>query len=81
MLEETFKLSYAPLIEKVGYINKAISKLDAIKFFSQIAWEGKLIATNRYADLSKDLEEIGRQFGGWKKGLLIKTLTNSDERK
>ena len=39
----------------------------------QLAWENKLIPTDKYAEISKQLEEIGRQLGGWKKGLQTKT--------
>ena len=47
--------------------------MDIVKFFTQLAWESKLIATDKYADLIRSLEEIGRQLGGWKKGLVAKT--------
>ena len=35
----------------------------------QLAWESKIIPTIKYAELTKQLEEIGRQLGGWKRGL------------
>ena len=35
----------------------------------QLAWENKLIKTEKYAGLSSELEEVGRMLGGWKKGL------------
>lgn len=53
-------------------LSRVISKLDALKFFIQIAWENKLISTEQHIELSKNLEEIGRQLGGWKKGLETK---------
>lgn len=56
-------------------LGKAISKLDVLKFFLQLSWESKLIHTERYANLSGQLEEIGRMLGGWRKGLQKKTLT------
>ena len=64
-------------------LGRTISKLDVLKFFCQLAWESRLIPTDKYAELSEKLEEIGRMLGGWRKGLqsppakstLSKTLT------
>lgn len=53
-------------------LNKAITRLDVTKFFVQLSWESKLIPTNKYSDFLPKLEEIGRQLGGWKKGLQTK---------
>ncbi len=72
VLELTFLLSYAPLDQKIVLIDRSISKLDVVKFFAQLAWEGKIIPTKQYVDLSTKFEEIGRQLGGWKKGLQTK---------
>jgi hypothetical protein len=47
-----------------------------LKFFIQLAWENKLISTEQNIELSKNLEEIGRQLGGWKKGLETKLPPN-----
>ena len=73
ILELNFALSYLPPEQKIILLSKAISKLDILKFFMQLAWENKLVPTEKYSDISKRLEEIGRQFGGWKKGLQMKT--------
>ncbi len=54
-------------------LNKAITRLDVVKFFVQLVWEDKLITNDKYADLISRLEEIGRELGGWKKGLITKT--------
>lgn len=73
VLEYTLCLSYLPPEHKVPMLNKAITKLDIVKFFAQLAWESKLIPTDKYSELIASLEEIGRQLGGWKKGLQKKT--------
>jgi len=73
VLELTFLLSYLPIKEKLVLLHRAISKLDVVKFFTQLAWEAKLIPTKQYSELSIKLEEIGRQLGGWRKGLQTKT--------
>lgn len=71
-LELTFCLSYLSPEYKIPLLNKAITKLDIIKFFTQLAWENKLIPTDKYSLLLSQLGEIGRQLGGWKKGLQAK---------
>ena len=73
VLELTFSSSYLAPEQKIILLGKTISRLDILKFFLQLAWENKLIPTEKYADLSSRLEEIGRMLGGWKKGLLNKT--------
>jgi hypothetical protein len=60
-------------------LNKAITKLDILRFFMQLAWENKLIPTDKYSELLCQLEEVGRQLGGWKKGLQKKTSASSAE--
>lgn len=73
VLEFTFIAAYLPPEQKIILLNKTIPKLDVLKFFIQLAWEEKLIPMGKYIALSKQLEEIGRMLGGWKKGLLTKT--------
>jgi hypothetical protein len=68
-IEILFYLSYLPKEHKISFLDKAISKVDILKFFTQMAWENKFIPTEKYSQLSEKLEEIGRQLGGWKKGL------------
>jgi len=69
ILELSFASSYMPPEQKIIALGKTISRLDILKFFVQVAWENKIIPTEKYSDLSKRLEEIGRMFGGWRKGL------------
>lgn len=83
VLELTFSCIYLPPESKVIMLGRTISKLDILKFFCQLAWESRLIPTDKYTELSEKLEEIGRMLGGWRKGLqspptkptLSKTLT------
>jgi len=67
-----FASAYLPPEQKVVLLGKTISRLDVLKFFTQLAWENKLIPTEKYSDLSTKLEEIGRMLGGWKRGLQTK---------
>ena len=73
VLELTFCLTYLSPEHKIPMLNKAITKLDIVKFLTQLAWENKLIPLEKYSDFLSRLEEIGRQLGGWKKGLQTKT--------
>ena len=71
-MEITFASVYLVVDQKILMLSRTISKLDKLKFFLQLSWESKLIKTDKYADISTNLEEIGRQLGGWRNGLLKK---------
>jgi len=73
LLELTFSSAYLPIEPKIVCLSRAISKLDILRFFIQLAWESDLITTEKYSVLLAQLGEIGRQLGGWKKGLQTKT--------
>ena len=73
ILELSFVSLYLPPEQKIVILSKTISRLDLLKFFSQIAWENKLIPNEKFIELSQKLDEIGRMLGGWKKGLQSKT--------
>ena len=75
VLELTFASIYLSTEQKILMLSRAITKLDNLKFFMQLAWESKLIPTEKYAAISSELEEIGRMLGGWRKGLLEKEKT------
>jgi hypothetical protein len=72
LLELTFLASFLPPEQKIIELRKIISRLDILKFFLQLAWENKFISNDKYIELSKRLEEIGRQLGAWRNGLLKK---------
>ncbi len=69
LLENIFVSIYLPTESKIPKLIMAISKLDGVKFFLQIAWENKCLKDDRYLNLSEKLEEIGKMLGGWKKGV------------
>ncbi|MHB1316487.1 MAG: four helix bundle protein [Minisyncoccota bacterium] len=72
VLELTFASIYLVSEQKILMLARTIAKLDNLKFFMQLAWESKLMSTEKYAGISKELEEIGRMLGGWRKGLFEK---------
>lgn len=72
VLEIIFRAQYATPEQKLQYLIAGSGKIDLLKFFLQIGWENKLIDNIKYSALSKELDEIGRMLGGWKKGLETK---------
>lgn len=58
--------------QKLPYLQKAIGKLDTLKFFLQISWEIKVLDNKKYIALSNPLNEIGRMLGGWLRQLQLK---------
>lgn len=81
VLDLVFTSIYLSPESKIIVLSRAIAKLDSLKFFTQLAWESKIIATSKYSDLITKLEEVGRQLGGWEKGLQKKTLANKQREK
>ncbi len=69
ILESSFLCIYLQPETKIVLLGKIISKMDILKFFVQLAWESKIIPTEKHIILSSKLEEIGKMFGGWRKGL------------
>jgi 23S rRNA-intervening sequence protein len=72
-LELVFLSSFAPRDQKLPILTKANTRMDVVKFFLQIAWEQKLLATAQYSALLPEIEEVGKMLYGWKKGLERKT--------
>lgn len=72
LLDALRKAAYANGQDKITSLNEAIRCVDAVRFFLQIAWESDLMAQSHFLALGKDIEEIGRMVGGWKKGLLAR---------
>jgi hypothetical protein len=72
-LENIFTALYLAPEQKIKRLEVVASKLDGIKFFTQLCWENKCISEKKYVELSMMLDEIGRMVGGWKKGLEKKT--------
>jgi hypothetical protein len=44
-------------------------RLDIAKFFLQILWDVGALDNQKYILLSEKLDEVGKQLGGWIKGL------------
>ena len=72
------KAAFASINQKLAPLDEALHAVDAVRFFIQIAWESDLMAQSHFIALGKDIEDIGRMVGGWKKGILTKTPSRGD---
>lgn len=60
---------YQGRTEKIPTIERALAGIDTLKFLLRIAWEIKVFDNKKYEALSVGIAEVGRQTGGWLKGL------------
>jgi hypothetical protein len=72
-IELILTAGFAAKNHKLAIVQKASIKLDAVKFFLQIAWELKALDNKKFAAISVPLVEIGKMLGGWQKQLLKET--------
>lgn len=66
-IEYILLAAYAPKGQKGSILKRASTKLDALKFFLQLAWEMKLITNPTYLALAGPLTTSGKMLGGWQK--------------
>lgn len=76
VLELLYIASYQSAIDKLPTLDRALSGIDTLKFFLRIAWELRVFDDKKYSNLSEGLHEVGRQVGGWRKGIQTKTLAS-----
>ena len=69
LLELSYTTYFNQKEEKSHNLSICISRLDVLKFFVSIMWEGKLISHKQYEDVAIRLDEIGKMLWGWKKSL------------
>ena len=65
--------TYQGKSEKLPTLTRAIMGVDILKFLLRVAWELHILDDKKYTTLSDGILEIGKQIGGWKKGLEKKT--------
>lgn len=73
VLEFIFVASYQSKTEKLPTLRSAIRNIDILKFFLRVAWELQVLDNKKYANISEEVESLGRMVGGWKKGIESKT--------
>lgn len=76
LLEQIRKAEYMAIGQKIIILEKILTLIDSLRFFLQIAWEIKQIPNNQYIVIGKEVENIGKMIGGWRKSLLTKTPAN-----
>ena len=81
LLELTYLAYFADKADKekkLEKIAKCVLVLDMLKFLVSVAWEGKIISSKHCEDIAKNLEEIGRMFGGWQNSFKNPEKKNRD---
>lgn len=73
VLELVSIATYQSPAEKLPTLDRAIMGVDVLKFLLRVAWELKILDDKKYTTLSEGIQEVGRQIGGWRKGLQKKT--------
>src|SRR3989344_7188405 len=73
-LEMTHQAVFASIEKKSILLGQAITRLDTLSFFLQIAWENKLLPDQKYIALAEKLIDIGKNLHGWKKSVEAKII-------
>ncbi len=79
VLELLFVASYQSKAEKIPTLDRALVGIDTLKFLLRLTWEIGVLDNKKYAYLSEGLDKVGRETGGWRKGLQSKTPANAGE--
>lgn len=74
ILEVVFLASFTSPAQKLPLLSKTIIRLDTTKFFMQLAWENKLLTTEKYSAIIMELETVGGMLYKWKNDAKNKTL-------
>lgn len=72
IIELSYHAYYAATEEKLPLITSTLKKVDTLKLLITVAWEGKLIQTGHFLELTGELQEISKMLGGWKRGIELK---------
>ncbi len=83
LLELLRKATFAEPKNKIVLLEDSNIIIDSLRFFYQLAWEAKLVKDEQYTELAVMIEEVGRQVGAWKFGIidkLNKTSPHGEER-
>ncbi len=65
VLENMLLAAYTTKDGKLPILQRASVKFDALKFFLTLAWELKYIDTKKYVLLAPQLNDVGKNLGGW----------------
>ena len=81
LLETLRRSAFASGERKITLLDGAIGKVDDIRFLFHLLWETGLISESQFILLGEKIEEIGRDVGGWRRGILAKTSAQRAEEK
>lgn len=81
VLDLLYIASYQNPTEKLPTLERTLTGIDTLKFILRVAWEVHALDDKKYAVLSEGLNEIGKEVGGWRKGLQTKTSAIKAEEK
>jgi hypothetical protein len=65
--ESVFLASFLNTEQKISVLEQTSPKIDSVKFLLRLVWEIKSLNDNKYAHLSTQWQNIGKQLGGWLK--------------
>jgi hypothetical protein len=80
IIELILLAGYDSTPQKTTLVARASTKLDALKFFLQVAWEIKTLDNNKYLRISEPLNEVGKMLGGWRKQLQLPLESTGTQR-
>ncbi|MCC6198648.1 four helix bundle protein [Candidatus Nomurabacteria bacterium] len=72
IIESAYHAYYASVQEKLPIIVTTLKKTETLKLLVTVAWEGKLIQTGHFSQLTDALQEISKMLSGWKRGIEAK---------
>lgn len=64
-IESLYLAGYSEKDSKRVILNKAVAKINRLKFFLMIAWEIRGLTNKKYIILSEKIDEAGKMLGGW----------------
>lgn len=73
ILELVAVAAYQGPSEKLTTLDRAVTGIDLLKFLLRVAWELHIFDDKKYTTLSQGIQEVGRELGGWRKGIQKKT--------
>ncbi len=70
VLEAIFVACYLSKKEKLPFVQRAINRLDLLKFFLEVAWKTDSLEEKKYIVLSVPLKSVGEILGGWRNRII-----------
>tara|TARA_B100000315_G_C14320344_1_gene470476 strand:- start:233 stop:619 length:387 start_codon:yes stop_codon:yes gene_type:complete len=65
IMEALIEAAYSP--DKTSILKQANLRLEKLRYLIRLCVDNKIIAMNSYEYISKEIDQLGRQVGGWLK--------------